>query len=103
MHHAFNKENFKTHHTLPFYKIHASHINFGLNHASLVNPLPISYTVVISGCTTVNTYHATKLMGNDQCLSHALFNHIQETLWMGRGDVEEWFWQKQQHGPPFKG
>ena len=39
-------------------------------------------------------------MGNDQCLSHALFNHIQETLWMGRGDVEEWFWQKQQHGPP---
>ena len=44
MHHAFNKENFKTHHTLPFYKIHASHINFGLNHASLVNPLPISYT-----------------------------------------------------------
>ena len=89
MHHAFNKENFKTHHTLPFYKIHASHINFGLNHASLVNPLPISYTVVISGCTTVNTYHATKLMGNDQCLSHALFNHIQETLWMGRGDVEE--------------
>ena len=38
-------------------------------------------------------------MGNDQCLSHALFNHIQETLWMGRGNVEEWFWQKQQHGP----
>ena len=33
-------------------------------------------------------------------LSHALFNHIQETLWMGRGDVEEWFWQKQQHGLP---
>ena len=75
-------------HTLSFYKIHASHINFELNHASLVNPLPL-LTVVISGCTTVNTYHATKLMGNDQCLSHALFNHIQETLWMGRGDVEE--------------
>ena len=89
MHHAFNKENFKSHHILPFYKIHASHINFGPNHASLVNPLPISYTVVISGCTTVNTYHATKLMGNDQCLSHALCNHIRETLWMGRGDAEE--------------
>ena len=40
-------------------------------------------------CTTVNTYHATKLMGNDQCLSHALCNHIRETLWMGRGDAEE--------------
>ena len=43
-------------------KIHASHVNYGLNHASLVNPLPICYIVVISGCTTVNTYHVTKLM-----------------------------------------
>ena len=32
-------------------------------------------------------------------LSHALFNHIQETLWMGRGDIKEKFWQKQQRGP----
>ena len=61
--HYLNRENFKPHQTLPFYKIHASHVNFGLIHTSLVNPLPISYSVVISGCTTVNTYHVTKLMG----------------------------------------
>ena len=63
MHHAFNKENFKPHHTLPFYKIHASYVNFGLHHVFLVNPLPISYSVVISEWTTVHTYHAKKLMG----------------------------------------
>ena len=80
MHHAFNKENIKTHHTLPFYKIHASHINFGpnYNHASLVNPLPISYKVIISGCTTVNTYHATKLMGNDQC--HNYYYYLEQKI-----------------------
>ena len=61
--HYLNRENFKLHQTLPFYKIHASHVNFGPSHTSLVNPLPISYSVVISGCTTVNTYHVTKLMG----------------------------------------
>ena len=63
MHHAFNMENFKPHHTLPFYKIHASHVNFGLHHAFLVNPLPICYTVVISEWTMIHAYHATKLMG----------------------------------------
>ena len=50
---------------MPFYKIawNASYVNFGLHHVFLVNPLPISYTVVISEWTTVHTYHAKKLMG----------------------------------------
>ena len=57
------RKTLKPHHTLPFYKIHASYVNFGLHHVFLVNPLSICYTVVISEWTTVHTYHATKLMG----------------------------------------
>ena len=90
MHHALNRENFKPHHTLPFYKIHASHVNFW---ASSCIPCKPSANLLYSSyirmdydsripCHKINGY-------NDQCLSHALFNHIQETLWMGRGDVEE--------------
>ena len=41
-------------------------------------------------------------MGNDQCLSHALFNHIQETLLMGRG-VEEYSFGKNNSMGPLKG
>ena len=90
MRHAFNKENFKPHHTLPFYKIHASHVNFGLHHAFLVKPLPICYTVVISEWTMSSRIPCHKINGYiDQCLSHALCNHIQDTSWMGRGDVGE--------------
>ena len=41
-HQEFKEENFKSHLTLPFCKIYRSHINFGRNHTSRLNPLPPS-------------------------------------------------------------
>ena len=43
---TLNRGNFKPHHTLPFYEIHASHVNFGLNQAFPVNPLPICHSYI---------------------------------------------------------
>ena len=60
MYFALNRESFKPHHTLPSFMHHM--LIFGHNHTSLVNMLCQS-VIVISGWSTVNTYHVTKSMG----------------------------------------
>ena len=85
-------------------KIHASHVNFGLNHISLVNPLPISYSVVISGCTTVNTFHATKLMGimASVWVTHYVIICKKLCGW-GEEMLKNSFGKNNTMGPPLKG
>ena len=47
----FKRGNFKSHLTLFFGKIHPSCVDFGLNHMSLMNPLPPSQNIVTQYCS----------------------------------------------------
>ena len=61
----FKRGNFKSHLTLFFGKIHASCVDFGLNHMSLMNPLPPSQNIVIlflSVCVSDATFYSDALI-----------------------------------------